>query len=108
MPDDQEHDRLRVADARVRGGDDQRDDQVRQPSVPRSAAAHSRRRSRRSRRGCAALVQKRVARGRVEVVVGVQQRRAATLDVELNEEFLTALGGAIERARQQGYVCGRR
>jgi uncharacterized protein (TIGR00255 family) len=52
------------------------------------------------------LVQKRVARGRVEVVVGVQQRRAATLDVELNEEFLTALGGAIERARQQGYVTG--
>jgi uncharacterized protein (TIGR00255 family) len=53
-----------------------------------------------------ALVQKRVARGRVEIVVGVQQRRAATLDVELNEEFLTALGGAIERARQQGYVTG--
>src|SRR4029450_12356135 len=53
-----------------------------------------------------ALVQKRVARGRVEVVVGVQQRRAATLDVELNEEFLTALGGALERARQQGYVTG--
>jgi len=52
------------------------------------------------------LVQKRVARGRVEVVIGVQQRRAATLDVELNEEFLTALGGAIERARQQGYVAG--
>jgi uncharacterized protein (TIGR00255 family) len=52
------------------------------------------------------LVQKRVARGRVEVVVGVQQRRAATIDVDLNEEFLTALGGAIERARQQGYVTG--
>jgi uncharacterized protein (TIGR00255 family) len=42
----------------------------------------------------------------VEVVVGVQQRRAATIDVDLNEEFLTALGGAIERARQQGYVTG--
>jgi uncharacterized protein (TIGR00255 family) len=52
------------------------------------------------------LVQKRVARGRVEVIVGVQQRRSASLDVELNEEFLTALGGAIERARQQGYVEG--
>jgi uncharacterized protein (TIGR00255 family) len=52
------------------------------------------------------LVQRRVARGRVEVVVGVQQRRAATLDVELNEEFLIALGGAIERAREQGYVSG--
>ena len=52
------------------------------------------------------LVQQHVARGRVEVVVGVQQRRAATLDVDLNEEFLTALGGAIERARQQGYVAG--
>jgi uncharacterized protein (TIGR00255 family) len=52
------------------------------------------------------LVQQHVARGRVEVVVGVQQRRAVTLDVDLNEEFLTALGGAIERARQQGYVSG--
>jgi len=52
------------------------------------------------------LVQRRVARGRVEVVVGLQQRRAAALDVELNEEFLTALGGAIERARHQGYVQG--
>ena len=31
------------------------------------------------------LVQQHVARGRVEVVVGVQQRRAATLDVDLNE-----------------------
>jgi uncharacterized protein (TIGR00255 family) len=53
-----------------------------------------------------AQVQRRVARGRVEVVVGVQQRRAATLDVELNEEFLKALGAAIERARRQGYVSG--
>ena len=53
-----------------------------------------------------ALVQRRVARGRVEIVVGVQQRRAATLEVELNEEFLRALGGAIERARDQGYVAG--
>ncbi|MEO7272233.1 MAG: YicC/YloC family endoribonuclease [Vicinamibacterales bacterium] len=52
------------------------------------------------------LVQQHVARGRVEIVVGVQQRRAATLEVDLNEEFLTALGGAIERARQQGYVSG--
>ena len=51
-------------------------------------------------------MQQRVARGRVEVAVGVQQRRAPALDVELNEAFLTALGGALERAREQGFVTG--
>jgi uncharacterized protein (TIGR00255 family) len=53
-----------------------------------------------------ALVQRRVGRGRVEVTVTVQQRRAPTLEVELNEAFLDALGGAIDRARERGYVSG--
>jgi uncharacterized protein (TIGR00255 family) len=53
-----------------------------------------------------ALVQQRVARGRVEVTVGVQQRRAPVLEVELNEPFLQALGAALERARDQGYIAG--
>jgi uncharacterized protein (TIGR00255 family) len=53
-----------------------------------------------------ALVQQRVARGRVEVTVSVQQRRAPTLEVELNEAFLQALGAALERARDQGYIEG--
>ena len=53
-----------------------------------------------------ALVQQRVARGRVEVMVAVQQRRAPALEVELNEPFLQALGAALERARAQGYIDG--
>jgi uncharacterized protein (TIGR00255 family) len=53
-----------------------------------------------------ALVQKHVGRGRVEVSVNVQQRRAPAVDVELNEVFLEALGGALDRARERGYVAG--
>jgi uncharacterized protein (TIGR00255 family) len=53
-----------------------------------------------------ALVQQRVARGRVEVTVAVQQRRAPQLEVELNEPFLQALGAALARAREQGYIDG--
>jgi uncharacterized protein (TIGR00255 family) len=52
------------------------------------------------------LVQQRVARGRVEVMVSVQQRRAPSLEVELNEPFLQALGAALARAREQGYIDG--
>jgi uncharacterized protein (TIGR00255 family) len=52
------------------------------------------------------LVQKHVGRGRVEVSVNVQQRRAPAVDVELNEVFLEALGGALDRARERGYVAG--
>jgi uncharacterized protein (TIGR00255 family) len=53
-----------------------------------------------------ARVQQRVARGRVEVSVSVQQRRAAMLEVELNEAFLHALNAALDRAREQGFVQG--
>jgi uncharacterized protein (TIGR00255 family) len=53
-----------------------------------------------------AVVQKRVGRGRVEVTVNVQQRRVPALDVDLNEAFLDALGGALDRARERGYVAG--
>jgi uncharacterized protein (TIGR00255 family) len=53
-----------------------------------------------------ALAQKRLSRGRVEVSVSVQQRRLPALDVELNEGLLEALGGAIDRARERGYVSG--
>ena len=52
------------------------------------------------------LVQSRVARGRVEVSVSLQQRRAASIEVELNEPFLDALKAALERARERGYVDG--
>ncbi len=46
------------------------------------------------------------AAGRVEVAVSLQQRRTPALDVELNEAFLEALGGALERARERGYISG--
>ncbi len=53
-----------------------------------------------------ALVQQRVARGRVEISVTIQQRRTPALEVELNEAFLDALGDALERARARGIVAG--
>ena len=53
-----------------------------------------------------ALVQRQVGRGRIEVSVSVQQRRAPSLEIELNEAFLEALGGALDRARERGYVAG--
>ncbi len=53
-----------------------------------------------------ALVQRRLGRGRVEVSVSVQQRRTPTLEVELNETFLAALGGALDQARERGFISG--
>ncbi len=53
-----------------------------------------------------ALVQSRVARGRVEVSVTVQQRRSAGIEVELNEAFVAALRPALDRARELGLVEG--
>ena len=53
-----------------------------------------------------ALVQQRIARGRVEVSVNLQQRRVPSLEVELNETFLDALGGALDRARERGHIAG--
>ena len=53
-----------------------------------------------------ALVQRRVARGRVEIAVTVLQRRVPALEVELNGAFLDALGTALDRARDLGYISG--
>ncbi len=52
------------------------------------------------------LAQSRVARGRLEISVSLQQRRASGIEVELNEPFLDALKSALERARDRGYVDG--
>jgi uncharacterized protein (TIGR00255 family) len=52
------------------------------------------------------LVQRGVARGRVELSITIQQRRVPTLEVELNEAFLEALDGALGRARERGYISG--
>ena len=53
-----------------------------------------------------ALLQKRLARGRIELAISMQVRSAATPTVELNEDFANALAAAIERARERGLVTG--
>ena len=53
-----------------------------------------------------ALVQQRVARGRIEVSITLQQRAVPALEVELNEAFLDAIGAALDRARARGLVAG--
>jgi uncharacterized protein (TIGR00255 family) len=53
-----------------------------------------------------ALVQKHLARGRVEVSVSLQLRQAAAPVVELNEEFARALAAAVEQARSRGVISG--
>lgn len=52
------------------------------------------------------LVQRYVARGRVELSVSLQVRQEASVDAELNEAFAEALGSVMERARQRGIVSG--
>ena len=53
-----------------------------------------------------AVLQKRLARGRVEVAITVQPRTVPAPTVELNEDVVNALAAAIERAREQGLVAG--
>lgn len=53
-----------------------------------------------------ALLQKRLARGRIELAISVQLRGGGAITVELNEDFANALAAAIERARERGLVTG--
>jgi uncharacterized protein (TIGR00255 family) len=53
-----------------------------------------------------ALLQKRLARGRVELAISMQLRTVAVPAVELNAEFANALSGALEEARQRGLISG--
>lgn len=53
-----------------------------------------------------AMLQKQLARGRVEVSVSLQLRQPAPPQVELNEAFTQALASAIEQARSRGMVTG--
>jgi uncharacterized protein (TIGR00255 family) len=53
-----------------------------------------------------ALLQKRLARGRVEVGISVQVRDLSAPTVELNLAVAQALSAAIDRARAQGLVAG--
>src|SRR5689334_3293712 len=52
------------------------------------------------------LLQKRLARGRIELVISVQLRQASVPTVELNADFAGALAAVVERAREQGLVSG--
>ncbi len=53
-----------------------------------------------------ALLQRHVARGRIELSVSVQLREPPAPEVELHAEFVRRLADAIERARQEGLVSG--
>ena len=53
-----------------------------------------------------ALLQRRVARGRVEVGISVQLRTPSTPIVELNLELANALAAAVDAARERGLVSG--
>ncbi len=53
-----------------------------------------------------ALLQKRLARGRVEVSVSVQMRQGTAPTVELQEDFAAAVAAAIDGARERGLVRG--
>ena len=54
-----------------------------------------------------AVLQKRLARGRVELAITVQLRHAVAPTIELNEEFAVALAAVVERARERGLIDGR-
>lgn len=53
-----------------------------------------------------AAVQQRIGRGRVELTVSAQTRQLPAPDVQLNGEFLDALGRALEQARARGIIQG--
>jgi uncharacterized protein (TIGR00255 family) len=53
-----------------------------------------------------ALLQRRLARGRVELAISIQLRTPAAPSVELNLEFADALAAAVEAARERGIVTG--
>jgi uncharacterized protein (TIGR00255 family) len=53
-----------------------------------------------------ALVQQRMARGRVEVGLTVQPRRLPVLEVELNEALIVAMNQALERGRAARLIEG--
>jgi uncharacterized protein (TIGR00255 family) len=54
-----------------------------------------------------ALLQKRLARGRVELAISMTLRQANLPTVELNEDFARALTAAVDRARERGLVSGQ-
>ena len=56
--------------------------------------------------GLRAIVQRHVARGRLEMAIAVQLRAASSVTVELNFPLVEALDAAFDRARESGHVSG--
>lgn len=52
------------------------------------------------------IVQKRLARGRVEVNIALQMRQPPVPDVQLNVPFVAALSAAVAKARADGLLDG--
>ena len=53
-----------------------------------------------------ALVQKHLARGRVEISISLQLRQNSAPQIELNQDFAQALQAAMEQARGRGLIAG--
>ena len=54
-----------------------------------------------------AIVQQKIARGRLEAAIAVQTRAAAApVVIEVNDSIVEALSAALERARERGLVAG--
>jgi uncharacterized protein (TIGR00255 family) len=54
-----------------------------------------------------AIVQQKVARGRLEVTIALQTRAAtAPVQIDVNEAVIESLSSALERARERGLVSG--
>ena len=53
-----------------------------------------------------AVLQRRLARGRIELSASLQLRQGAAPQVELQEDFVRAIVAAIDVARDSGYVKG--
>jgi uncharacterized protein (TIGR00255 family) len=56
--------------------------------------------------GLRGLVQKHLARGRVEISISLQLRQIMAPHIELNEEFAEALAAVVDGARSRGIVAG--
>lgn len=54
-----------------------------------------------------ALVQQRIARGRVELNISTQVRQVPAPEVQLNDALVDALSAALEQARGRGVISGQ-
>ena len=103
---DQVDDRVRLADARGRARDDRRHDPRGQPPVPRHPAPDAAVAGADLEPRVRALLQKRLARGRVELAISVQLRHAGGADRRAERGVRQRALRGVERARERGLVAG--